>query len=244
MAKKYDTNPLDADFPKKVRMNSETSKQTDAPTEFLEELETQNFSSAKETDYQTRPFAEPQSDKQIYSTFGNQGFQNFETRNFGNAANQDEFYQSVYAPPPSPVMPLKASQSETLENISRPSSRKVAGIGLPENVLIVLPYLPISPVAIVMAIITLLTVARTETKVRFHAAQGLALHFAWIGIVIILRVVDNVSNWGDTAAFFLNLTMFICFIIWSVKAWKGKPIHIEAVDGLTDWLEEKISVKK
>ncbi len=29
-------------------------------------------------------------------------------------------------------------------------------------------------------------------------------------------------------------------IIFAVKAWTGKPVHIEAVDDLTEWLENKI----
>ena len=29
-------------------------------------------------------------------------------------------------------------------------------------------------------------------------------------------------------------------IIFAIKAWKGKPVHIESLDDLTNWLEEKI----
>jgi hypothetical protein len=32
-------------------------------------------------------------------------------------------------------------------------------------------------------------------------------------------------------------------IIFTVKAWRGKPIHIESIDALTNWLEEKITLK-
>ena len=32
----------------------------------------------------------------------------------------------------------------------------------------------------------------------------------------------------------------IMLIVWAIKAWKGKPIHIETLDDLTNWLEEKI----
>ncbi len=32
----------------------------------------------------------------------------------------------------------------------------------------------------------------------------------------------------------------IMLIIFAIKAWKGKPVHIESVDDLTEWLEDKI----
>jgi hypothetical protein len=32
----------------------------------------------------------------------------------------------------------------------------------------------------------------------------------------------------------------IMLIAFAIKAWKGKPVHIETVDDLTNWLEEKI----
>ncbi len=41
-----------------------------------------------------------------------------------------------------------------------------------------------------------------------------------------------------------NLVTMIMLIIFAVKAWKGKPVHIEAIDDLTNWFEEKISPKQ
>jgi hypothetical protein len=32
----------------------------------------------------------------------------------------------------------------------------------------------------------------------------------------------------------------IMLVIFEIKAWIGKPVHIQAVDDLTNWLEEKI----
>ena len=29
-------------------------------------------------------------------------------------------------------------------------------------------------------------------------------------------------------------------VVFAIKAWQGKPVHIESVDDLTNWLEEKI----
>jgi hypothetical protein len=33
-------------------------------------------------------------------------------------------------------------------------------------------------------------------------------------------------------------------IIFAIKSYQGKPIHIEAVDALTDWLDDKIKPKE
>ena len=33
-------------------------------------------------------------------------------------------------------------------------------------------------------------------------------------------------------------------IIFAVKAWRGRPVHIETLDDLTNWLEEKIGPVK
>src|SRR3712207_8648565 len=49
----------------------------------------------------------------------------------------------------------------------------------PENVAMILPYLPFTFGGIAAAI-ELLLVSRSETRVRFHAAQGLALHIVWL----------------------------------------------------------------
>jgi hypothetical protein len=32
--------------------------------------------------------------------------------------------------------------------------------------------------------------------------------------------------------------------IFAWKAWKGQPVHIESVEPLTNWLEDKISPKQ
>ena len=57
--------------------------------------------------------------------------------------------------------------------MNRASERKVAKTGVPEKWLIGLPYLPFS-IGLVAGLILLLVIPKDETKVRFHAAQGLA----------------------------------------------------------------------
>lgn len=205
MAKKYDTNPLDAEFPQAARAaQTETLPIADA--------QTKPFPFAAPTEEQTRKFSEP--DFSAYST-------DYDSRN----------------------VPANFHTSKLSDDVENSSKRKVAKVGLPENILTALPYIPYY-VGSVAAILLLLFVPKSETKVRFHAAQGLAAH---IGILIVASVLSGIGNVTDLADFgnmIFKLTTFIMLIIWTVRAWTGKPVHIESVDDLTEWLEEKIKPLK
>ena len=206
MAKKFDTNPLDPEFPKKIA-EAETSA---LPTNAFKTVE---FPTATQTEEQTKRF------------------------------NEADFqaYQSPYLGENVPV----AYQTTRLypDNFESASNRKVAKIGLPENILVALPYLPFG-IGWIAGLIELLVLPKSEPKVRFHAAQGFALHIGVFIIGAILGIADNVSNLVDFGNGIFQLVMFIMFIIWTIKAYKGKPLHIEAVDDLTNWLEEKISLNQ
>ncbi|HQY67496.1 MAG TPA: hypothetical protein PLD38_09460 [Pyrinomonadaceae bacterium] len=121
-------------------------------------------------------------------------------------------------------------------------TRKLDKIGLPENWLVTLPYLPFS-IGLIAGIIELLTVPQSETKVRFHAAQGLAAHLGILIITTILGIVGGVTNLADIGTFIFTAVTTVMLVVFAIKAWQGKPIHIESVDGMTNWLEEKIKVK-
>lgn len=129
-----------------------------------------------------------------------------------------------------------------LSGMNKSSSRKVAKIGLPENILTALPYLPFW-IGFVAGLVELFITPKSETKVRFHAAQGLAAH---IGILIVTGILEGTSRIPGfgfagalNGAFWVVTTIML--IIFALKAWRGKPVHIESVDSLTEWLEEKIN---
>jgi uncharacterized membrane protein len=204
MPKKFDTNPLDPDFPKKVAEEQETE------TAYKLTLETKNFPPPLVTEEQTQRFEAAQ-----YQNY-------FETPN--------------YQPP-------AVYQTNRFMESNQPINRKVEKVGLPENVLIALPYLPWG-IGLVAGLIELLIVPRSEPKVRFHAAQGLALHIGVWLITAILGFAGLASNWADFGNGLFQLIMMVCSFYWAYKAYQGKPIHIEAVDDLTNWLEEKIRIKK
>ncbi len=206
MAKKFDTNQLDPEFPKLV----EEAKTSALPNT---SYETNEFPTVVRTEEQTR-------------RFGDADFHGYQSPFAGQ--NVPTTYQTT------------ALYSADMETSSK---RKVAKIGLPENVMVMLPYLPFG-IGWIAGLIELLLVPRSEAKVRFHAAQGFALHIGVFIISAILGIVDNISNWADFGNGVFQFAMFIMFIVWSVKAYQGKPIHIEAVDDLTNWLDEKIHLTK
>ena len=200
MPKKFDTNPLDPDFPEKVKAASAAGYDPPSQTRFS----TSEFP-ASVTEEETRRFGE--SDFQAFS------------------------YQ-----PPQPIAPV---QPRDFADMNRASERTVAKAGLPEKWLIGLPYLPFT-IGLVAGLILLLILPKEETKVRFHAAQGLAAHLGILIVASILGIVGNVADIANIGSFIFTIVTTVMLVIWAIKAWKGKPVHIETVDDLTNWLEEKI----
>jgi uncharacterized membrane protein len=119
-------------------------------------------------------------------------------------------------------------------------SRKVEKIGLPENVMTALPYIPWF-IGMIAGLLILFLVPKSEAKVRFHAAQGLAAHVAILIITSILGMVGNITGVAEAGNVVFQIVTTVMLCIFAYKAWKGKPIHIESIDDLTNWLEDKIS---
>ncbi|MGI8468801.1 MAG: DUF4870 domain-containing protein [Pyrinomonadaceae bacterium] len=159
-----------------------------------------------------------------------------ETRRFDEA--NFNAYGSPYNGQQIPVNFKGAKFAEMNES----SSRKVAKIGLPENVLTAVPYIP-AFFGGVAGLIILFLVPRSEAKVRFHAAQALAAHIAIFLVSLILGGISKIPGMGmaGTANDIFQIVTAVMLIIFAIKAWQGKPIHIESVDSLTEWLEEKIN---
>jgi uncharacterized membrane protein len=204
--KKFDTNPLDPDFPKKAAFEPQPQG-----TQILPEngaAETSQFSPPAITEEQaTRKFDEANFN-QYQSPYDGQNV------------------PSPYQPP----MPLYAQNDR---------SRKVAKIGLPENILTALPYVPFF-IGLVAGLLELFFVPKSEAKVRFHAAQGVAAHLAILVISAILGGMGNITNLANAGESIFNIVTTVMLIIFAIKAFQGKPIHIESVDELTNWLEDKI----
>lgn len=202
--KKFDTNPLDPDFPAKVR---------EAETAALpqETYKTAQFTPSSVTEEQTR-------------RFNNQDF---------------DAYQSPYN---SQNIPVNYG-ARNFADVEHVSDRKVKGIGMPERWLTGLPYLPWY-IGLIAGLIILFVVPKSETKVRFHAAQGLAAHLGILLITTILGIIGKATDFADIGNFIFQIVTFFMLIVFAIKAWQGKPVHIESVDDLTNWLEDKIKPSK
>ena len=201
MPKKYDTNPLDPEFPQKVK---------EAQTETLPYLnaETQQFP----------PYAAPTEEQ---------------TRRFG-----DEDFSAYSSPYNGQNIPANYRTAQ-LADMNNASSRNVSGVGISEKWLIGLPYIPFH-IGLVASVIILLVVPKSETKVRFHAAQGLAAQIAILIVGTILSGLGSVTGMAEAGSVIFQIIAFVMLIVFAVKAWRGKPVHIESVDDLTEWLEDKI----
>ncbi|HMQ03241.1 MAG TPA: hypothetical protein PKD26_04940 [Pyrinomonadaceae bacterium] len=208
MPKKFDTNPLDPEFPEKARATGAGEPFT-APSKTA--YSTSEFPSApgSVTEDETRRFDEAQ-----FAAYGFQGG-------------------------PSPAL----YQPTALSEMNRAGDRKVSKTGLPEKWLIGLPYFPFS-IGLVAGLILLLIIPKDEAKVRFHAAQGLAAHVGILIITTLLGIVGNVTDLAGLGSGIFTLVTTIMLVIFAIKAWRGKPVHIESVDDLTNWLEEKIGPVK
>jgi uncharacterized membrane protein len=207
--KKFDTNPLDPEFPEKVRKEAETTA-----------LPRNNYKTAEfpmppsVTEEQTRRFNEAE-------------FNAFSSSPYNGQQVPAHFQTAKINAPPSPHQ-----QAEDI-------SRKVAKVGLPENVLTALPYIPFY-IGLISGLLILLFVPKSETKVRFHAAQGMAAHIGIFIVSAILGLVGNVTDMAHLGNWIFQIVTTVMLIIFAVKAWQGQPVHIESVDDLTEWLEEKI----
>jgi len=147
---------------------------------------------------------------------------------------------NIYQPPP--VLPPNVYQPPPVPVAFKPGSNKVSGLGIPERWAVIFPYLPFY-LAILAAIIELVLVPRTETRVRFHAAQGLALQ---VGITVIstLLTLAGVLSGRFTGASLFSLASTIFLVIAIIRVWKGKPVHIPPLDEPTKWLDQKIKPRK
>ncbi|CAN5658529.1 hypothetical protein BH20ACI4_BH20ACI4_10370 [soil metagenome] len=201
MPNKFDTNPLDPEFPERAKQ-----QQAAATARQKYEAETNKLPTYTDDEIPTRSFND--ADFNTYSSVYNES---------------------------QPITSYKTARLKT----ETAKSRKVSKVGLPENVLIALPYIPFY-IGLIAGILELLFVPKSETKVRFHAAQGLAAHIGILLVTTILGVVGNITDLADAGNWIFQLVTTIMLIVFAVKAWKGEPVHIESVDSLTEWFEDKI----
>jgi len=147
---------------------------------------------------------------------------------------------NIYHPPPAP--PPNIYQPPPLPVAHFAASRTVAGLGIAEKWANLLPYIP-GHLGAIAAAVELLLVPRSETRTRFHAAQGLALQLAILIITGALSFVTLISGSSFGSGLF-RFASTIFLVISMVRVWQGRSHHIAPLDEATRWLDEKISPRK
>lgn len=215
---KYDTNPLDPDVASR--------------TEEIWEQE-EGRPGTREMKGATRGVARSANESarsNIYSEAP--------TRRYDNQS-LDSPYRSVFTPPtqsqptiyqPNPYLQHQLSQ--------RPTSRTIAGVGLPEKWAVMLPYAPFY-IGVVASLVELFLAPRREVKVRFHAAQGLALHIGIIAVQALLGVIGSITDSSIGSTLF-GLAAIVFLIISMVRVWKGEPHQIAPLAEPGKWLNQRI----
>jgi uncharacterized membrane protein len=101
----------------------------------------------------------------------------------------------------------------------------------------ILPYAPY--LGIVASIIELLLVPRKETRVRFHAAQGLALQLAILIIERLFWILGAITDSSFGGSLF-SFASFIFLIVSMIRVWKGEPHRIPPLAEPAHWFNEHI----
>jgi uncharacterized membrane protein len=215
---KYDTNPLDPEVANRT-----------------EEIwgEEEGGSGTREIKGATRQVghsANEEARRNLYSEAP--------TRTFDNPP-LDAPYHSVFAPPPQPPQSIYQPNPYMQMPVStRPTSRSVAGIGLPEKWAMILPYAPFY-IGVIASLIELFLVPRKEVKVRFHAAQGLALHIAILIVQTFFGVLGSITD-SSAGGNLFKLAATVFLIISMVRVWKGEPHRIAPIAEPAQWFNERI----
>lgn len=207
---KYDTNPLDPDFPRRTEDVSGTTERVAREGE----ERTRSLESEAPTRIIEAPYSAPTSYPSV-------------------------FVPPQHQPPAAPPAQHQAVPFAPPVNTQLPTSRTIPGINLPENLMLILPYLPFY-LGMVAGLVGLYLVPRTETRVRFHAAQGLALHLAVVAVQFLFLFIKNFTG-GSVGSVLFSVAAFAFFIISIIRVWKGEPHHIAPLDDVTKFLNEKIA---
>ena len=243
---KYDTNPLDgkvadrADKSFASRPSPPTEEVRGGPTQDISRTENQATRANPESEAPTRRI-----DDDIATSYPSifvppRSFDQTQPRPPVSYQPSRPPDASIYQPPQ--VAPPNIYQPPPVPVSYRRESHTVAGLGIPQKWANLLPYIP-GHIGAVAALVELLLVPRTETRTRFHAAQGLALQAAILILSGVFSFVTLISgNRFGSGLFGAASTIFL--IVSMVRVWKGRPHHIAPLDDATKWLDEKIKPRK
>ena len=215
---KYDTNPLDPDVERKAEESwgeggGGTTQPVRGATRDVGRSANEN---ARQNAYSEAP-----------------------TRRYDNPPLEAP-YPSVFVPP-TYAPPTKYQPGQTIYQApmsGAPTARPVAGIGIPEKWAVMMPYAP-AYIGLVVSLLELFLVPRKEVKVRFHAAQGLALHVAILVLQTLFGVLGSITD-SSIGGNLFKLAATVFLIISMVRVWKGEPHRIAPISEPAQWFNEKI----
>jgi uncharacterized membrane protein len=216
---KYDTNPLDPDVERKAdevwgeHGSSTPTQQVGGATREVGDSPNAN---ARRNVYSEAP-----------------------TRHFDNPPLETP-YPSVFVPPTyAPPSQYQSRQSVYQAPVSAaPTSRSVAGIGVPERWATTFAYTP-GYIGLVVSLLELFLVPRKEGKVRFHASQALALQIAILIIQMLFGVISSVSG-SSLGGTLFKIAAFFFLLISMLRVWRGEPHRIAALQEPAQWFNEHI----
>ena len=170
-----------------------------------------------------------------------------ETRPFAGAENFEQETREfsardfgAYQAPQGAYAPAYYASAVPPASVEDTRKRRVDKIGLPENIVTAVPYIPWY-FGLVAGIILLILLPKSEQKSRFHAAQGVAAHLGILIVSFLFGIVGSIADMARSANGIFMLVTTIMLLVFVFKAWRGRPIHIEFIEGLTDWFEEKVT---
>lgn len=216
---KYDTNPLDPDVERKAE---------DVWGELGGSGPTQQVGGATR---EVGNSANENARKNVYSEAP--------TRRYDNPPLEAP-YPSVFVPPtyapPTQYQPRQNVYQAPASNA--PTSRSVAGIGIPEKWACMLVYTP-TYIGLIISLLELFLVPRKEVKVRFHASQALALQIAILIVHTLFGAISAITD-SSLGGTLFKLGAFLFLIMSMIRVWKGEPHRIAPLAEPAQWFNEHI----
>jgi uncharacterized membrane protein len=230
---KYDTNPLDPE----VERNAEESWGDSAGGGSTQQVQgTTRQVGDPPPSWTPTPNPNDSARQNVYSEAP--------TRRIENPP-LDAPYPSVFVPPTYAPPPVQYQQQQPPQQpygyqnpmgYSHPS-RPVASINIPEKWALMMAYAPY--VGIVVSLLELFLVPRKEVKVRFHAAQALSLHIAFLVIGTIFSGINLIGG-GNFGRVLFDIASTIFLVISMIRVWKGEPHGITPLAEPGKWFNDHI----
>lgn len=228
---KYDTNPLDPDVERKAEQSWGESAGGGETQQFGRETHQVGDQPPTWNPPPVNPNDEARQN--VYSEAP--------TRRYDNPPLEAP-YPSVFVPPtyapPAPYQQHHPKQNVYQSPMGMPNpSRSVNGLGIPEKWALILAYAPY--IGIVVSLLELFLAPRQEVKVRFHAAQALALHVAFLAIGAIFSGISLIGG-GDFGKVLFNIASTIFLVISMIRVGRGESHSIAPLSEPAKWFNQHI----